>query len=109
VFEQAPGVWAGLTVDKNGAMNVLSYVVGSSNGWQGPLAFGDPHLSPGAPVAVFQQAPGVWAALTVDRNGAMNVVWYVVGSSSGWQGPVAFGPATLPPKGAIGTFYVSPG
>jgi hypothetical protein len=33
-------------------------------------------LAPGAPVgSVFEQSPGVFAALTVDKLGRMNVTW----------------------------------
>jgi hypothetical protein len=96
-------------VDKNGAMNDAYLDTSNNNGWQGPLAFGDPHLSPGAPVAVFHQSSTIWAGLTVDKNGAMNVVWGDTSTNNGWQGPLAFGPATLPLKGAISTFFVSPG
>ena len=34
---------------------------------KGPVPFGDPHLGAGAPISIFQQSPGVWAGLTVDR------------------------------------------
>ena len=52
-----------------------------------PVGFGDPHLAPGAPVSpVFAQNPGVFAALTVDAQGQMNVVWLDVNQASpGWQ------------------------
>jgi len=35
--------------------------------------------------------PLVLAALAVDRDGAMNVVWLDLSNDKGWQGPVAFG------------------
>jgi hypothetical protein len=45
-------------------------------GWQGPTGFGGDHLAPGAPVTpVFEQSPGVFAALIVDKFGRMNVTW----------------------------------
>jgi hypothetical protein len=56
-------------------MSVAWLDLSNQKGWQGPQPFGDPHLVPGAAVAVFQQSPTVYAALTVDKNGAMNVAW----------------------------------
>ena len=53
----------------------LIFMLRHNHGWSGPVAFGDAHLMPGAPVSIFQQSPGVWAGLTVDKAGAMNVVW----------------------------------
>ena len=94
VFEQNPGVFAALSVDRQGRMNVVWLDMNQPNpGWQGPVGFGGDHLSPGAPVSpVFEQSPGVFAALTVDRNGRMNVVWLDMNQPHpGWQGPVGFG------------------
>jgi hypothetical protein len=94
VFEQTPGVFAVLTVDKFGAMNVVWLDTNvQPMGWQGPVGFGDKHLVAGAPISpVFEQTPGVFAALTVDKFGAMNVVWLDTNAQPmGWQGPVAFG------------------
>jgi hypothetical protein len=65
-----------VSVEQAAADLSWALVVISRGGWQGPFAFGGSHLAPGAPVSpVFRQGPGVFAALTVDKNGFMNVVW----------------------------------
>ncbi len=100
VFEQSPGVFAALTVDKRGVMNVVWLDTNVQPvGWQGPVGFGGRHLMPGAPISpVFEQAPGVFAALTVGRRGAMNVVWLEMNAQPvGWKGPVGFGDQHLVP------------
>src|SRR3954451_24450611 len=77
-------------------------------GWQGPAAFGEKHLQPGAFITpLFRQSESIFAALTVDRNGTMNVVW-ADRNKQGWQGPVAFGGNRLHP-GAFITPLWSPG
>src|SRR5262249_29397209 len=75
-------------------------------GWQGPVAFGDPNLAPGALVTpAFEQSPNIWAALTVDECGRMNVVWLDLSSpeqaQKGWQGPFAFGDPNLVPGAPV--------
>jgi hypothetical protein len=113
VFEQNPGVFAALTVDQHGRMNVIWLDMNQPNpNWQGPVGFGDPHLAPGAPVSpVFEQNPGVFAALTVDRRGRMNVVWLDMNQPSpNWQGPVGFGDPHLAPGAAVSpVFEQNPG
>jgi lysophospholipase L1-like esterase len=109
VFQQSPGVWAGLTVDRTGTMNVVWGDFNVNGGWQGPRPFGGAHLAPGAPVSVFQQSPGVWAGLTVDRTGTMNVVWGDFNVNGGWQGPRPFGGAHLAPGAPVTVFQQSPG
>ena len=122
VFQQSPGVWTGLTVDKvlvhshvagrrmgrDGTMNVVWADLNLNSGWQGPKAFGDVHLVPGAPVSIFQQSPGVWSGLTVDQAGTMNVVWGDFNLNNGWQGPKAFGGAHLAPGAPVSIFQQSP-
>ena len=113
VFEQSPGIFAALTVDRNGAMNVVWLDTHQEPiHWRGPVGFGGQHLAPGAPVTpVFEQSPGIFAALTVDRNGAMNVVWLDTHQEPiHWRGPVGFGSQHLAP-GAYVTpvFAQSPG
>jgi hypothetical protein len=113
VFEQSPGVFAALTVDRLGRMNVTWLDMNVPNpGWQGPVGFGGDHLAPGAPVSpVFAQSPGVFAALTVDRLGRMNVTWLDMNvPDSGWQGPVGFGGNHLAPGAPVSpVFAQSPG
>ena len=108
VFEQTPGVFAALTVDKFGAMNVrMAGHQRPALGWQGPVGFGDHHLEPGGWMSpVFEQTPGVFAALTVDKFGAMNVVWLDTnGQPMGWQGPVGFGGHHLEAGGPISPLF----
>ncbi len=51
-----------------------------NQGWHEPVAFGGDHLQPGAFVTpVFQQTDTIFTALTVDRNGRINVVWLDLG------------------------------
>ena len=109
VFEQSPGVRAGLTVDKCGAMNVVWGDFNANDGWKGPKSFGDAHLFPGAPVSIFEQSPGVWAGLTVDKAGAMNVVWGDFNTNDPWKGPKPFGDAHLFPAAPVSVFELSPG
>jgi hypothetical protein len=104
LFQQNPGVYAALTVDVHGRMNVVWLDVNQTNpSWQGPVGFGGDHLQPGAPVTpIFQQRPGVFAALTIDRHGRTNVVWLDVNvPNPGWQGPVGFGGDHLTPGAPI--------
>ena len=102
LFQQQEKVFAALTVDKNGAMNVVWADLNNPNGWQGPIAFGDAHLQPGAFITpLFQQEETIFVALTVDKNGAMNVVWADLNNKSGWQGPIGFGDAHLQPGAFI--------
>ncbi len=108
VFQQSPNVFTALTVDTNGALNVAWLDLSNQNGWQGPQPFGDPHLSPGAPIAVFQQSATVFTALTVDRNGALNVAWLDLNNQQGWQGPQPFGDPHLSPGAPIAVFQQSP-
>ena len=87
-------MFAALTVDKHERMNVVWLDMNSPNpGWQGPVGFGDDHLKRAAPITpLFEQSPGVFAALTIDVLGRMNVVWLDVNPANpGWQGPVGFG------------------
>jgi hypothetical protein len=112
VFEQAPGVFAALTVDRSGTMNVVWLDTNGELGWQGPVPFGGRDLFPGAAVSpVFEQTPGVFAALTIGRSGAMNVVWLNTHSSPiGWEGPVGFGSTLLVPGAPVTpVFEQSPG
>jgi hypothetical protein len=67
-------VFTALTVDNNGAINVVWADLNNPSGWQGPVAFGDPHLRPGAFITPVFQQKSLFAALTVDRNGALNVI-----------------------------------
>jgi hypothetical protein len=111
VFQQSPGVWAGLTVDRNGMMNVTwaDFNV-STPRWEDPVAFGGAYLVPGAPVSVFQQSPGVWAGVTVDTKGMISVAWadFKVREPR-WEGPVQFGEeATLFPGAPVSVFQQSP-
>src|SRR5262249_56310102 len=102
------GVLAGLTVDRQGRMNVVWLDMNQpSPGWQGPVGFGGDHLSPGAPVSpVFEQNPGVFAALTVDRHGWMNVVWLDMNRPSpGWQSAVGFGWNPLTPRAPVSPVF----
>jgi len=50
--------------------------------WKASVAVKDLNsFVPGARVTpVFQQSPGVFSALTVDKQGAMNVVWLDISS-----------------------------
>src|ERR1700680_4115839 len=107
LFQQSANVFAALTVDTNGALNVAWLDLSNQSGWQGPQAFGDPHLVPGAPVAVFQQSANVFAALTVDTNGALNVAWLDLSNQSGWQGPQPFGDPHLVPGAPVAVFQQS--
>jgi hypothetical protein len=86
LFQQSPTVFTALTVDKNGAMNVAWLDLSNPIGWQGPQPFGDPHLVPGAAIALFQQSPTVFTALTVDKNGAMNAAWLDLTNPAGRKG-----------------------
>jgi len=51
-------VWAGLTVDNAGMMNVVWADFNGNAGWQGPVPFGDARLVPGAPNPATKQARG---------------------------------------------------
>ncbi|MFF5004941.1 galactose oxidase-like domain-containing protein, partial [Streptomyces phaeochromogenes] len=111
LFQQQPGVWAALTVDKYGVMNrVWLDANAPSPTWAGPVAFGSGNLVPGAPVTpLFQERPGIWSALTV--NTRMNVVSVDANATPpAWTGPVAFGSDHLAP-GALVTplFQERPG
>jgi hypothetical protein len=100
LFRQNDAVFAALTVDKIGFMNVV-FADRNKQGWQGPTSFGPGPLQPGAFVTpLFKQNDAVSAALTVDRNGFMNVVW-ADRNKQGWQGPVAFGGSHLAPGAFI--------
>ena len=104
LFQQSPGVFAALTIDVYGRMNVIWLDLNVPNpGWQGPVGFGGNHLKPGAPVTpVFEQSPGVFAALTIDVHGRTNVVWLDVNQASpGWKGPVGFGGDHLQPGAPV--------
>jgi hypothetical protein len=110
VFEQSHHIFAALTVGGDGRMNVvwldLSSPAEAAKQWQGPVAFGDNRLVPGGFVSeVFEQSPRIWAALTVDKGGQINVVWLDLSSpaqaAKQWQGPVAFGDAGLSPGGFV--------
>jgi len=113
VFEQNPGVFAALTVDRHGRMNVVWLDMNRpSPGWQGPVGFGGQHLAPGGSVSpVFEQSPGVFAALTVDSHRRMNVVWLDMNRPSpSWQGPVGFGDPHLGPGAPVSpVFAQNPG
>jgi hypothetical protein len=106
-FPQSATVYSGLTVDKNGAMNVAWVDTSNGKGWQGPYAFGDPHLAPGAPMAIVQPATTLTTALTVDKKGAMNVAWLDTTATNGWQGPYAFGDPHLVPGAPVAAFQQS--
>ena len=102
VPQQSESVLVALTVDKHGAMNVAWTDLNNAKGWQGPVAFGDAHLQPGAFITpLFKQSETVFAALTIDKHGAMNVVWAGQNHPGGWQGPVAFGGTHLQPGAFI--------
>jgi hypothetical protein len=60
---------------------------------------------------VFQQSPGVFAALTIDVHGRTNVVWLDLNQSrAGWQGPVGFGGKHLKPGAPVTPLFPqSPG
>ncbi|MDQ6759641.1 MAG: hypothetical protein M3Z32_07220, partial [Acidobacteriota bacterium] len=76
-------------------------VYGSNRGWQGPASFGKGNLQPGGFITpLWRQDDAVSAALTVDRNGFMNVVW-ADRNKQGWQGPVPFGKGFLQPGGFL--------
>src|SRR5260370_31512715 len=77
-------------------MNVV-FADGNKQGWQGPVAFDGANLGPGAFITpLYQQNDAVSTALTVDKNGFMNVV-FAERNKQGWQGPLAFGKGTLQP------------
>ena len=99
----------GLTVNQAGTMNVVWGDFNLNNGWQGPKAFGGAHLAPGATVSIFQQSPGVWAGLTVESAGTLNVVWADFNRNDGEQGPKAFGGSHLAPGAPVSIFQQSPG
>jgi hypothetical protein len=107
MFRQSGRVLAALAVDRNGAMNVVWLDLSNNKGWQGPVAFGAAIFPPGAPVAMFRQASRVLAALAVDRNGAMNVVWLDLHDNLGWRGPAAFGDAVFPTGAPVAMFVQS--
>src|SRR5262245_25005948 len=113
LLEQGAGIFATLSVEEHGRMNVVWLDLNLPNpGWQGPVGFGGDHLEPGAPVTpLFQQNPGVFAALTVDKDGRMNVVWLDVNQPKpGWQGPVGFGDSHLAPRAPVSpVFAQNPG
>ena len=109
VFQQSATVYTALTVDKDGKMNVAWLDLSDpSKGWHAPVAFGDARLVPGAPVSVFQQSATVYTALTVDKDGKMNVAWLDLSDpSKGWHAPVAFGDARLAPGAPVSVFQQS--
>lgn len=93
-FQQQPAVWAALTVDEAGRMNVVRVDANKTPpAWQGPERFGGDDLVPGAPVTpLFQQEPAVWAAQTVGQNNDMNVVRVdATQNPPVWHGPEAAG------------------
>lgn len=104
VIRQSDAVFAALTVGSTGEMNVAWLDINepdpSKRGWQGPSAFGGPNLLPGAPVTAFRQSLNTVTALTVDRNGQMNVVWLDT-ARIGWQGPLGFGGSQLVPGAPV--------
>jgi hypothetical protein len=98
VFNQASGIFTALTVDKNGVMNVTWLDLNDGQGWHPPIAFGGNHLVPGAYITpVFKQSDTVYTALTIDKNGVMNVTWLDLNDGQGWHPPVAFGGNHLVP------------
>jgi hypothetical protein len=104
-FEQGPGVFAALSVDARGSLNVAWLQVGVP-GWNGPVAVGAPLLVPGAPVAVLRQGEAVHAALSVGAGGRMHVAWLDLADPArrGWQGPQTFGGAHLQPGAELALF-----
>lgn len=112
VIRQSDSIFAALTVGAGGQMNVAWLDINepdpSKRGWQGPAAFGGPVLLPGAPVAVFRQGLNTIAALTVDRNGRMNVAWLDTAQTR-WQGPLAFGGNHLVPGASVRVLEQAPG
>ena len=56
-------------------MNVVWADFNANDCWRGPVAFGGGLCCRSGPVSIFQQSPGVWAGLTVDQAGTMNIVW----------------------------------
>jgi hypothetical protein len=93
-----------LMVDRNGLLNVASLDVSSSLGWQGPDSIGTGNLLVDTSMAVFQPSATTHLALMIDRTGVLNTFSLDSSSTSGWQGPITVGNATLVPGAPITVF-----
>ena len=69
-----PGVM--MAIDRLGVLNVFQYGTAPSIGCQGPQLVGFATLVPGSPLAMFAQSQSLYTALTVDKNGTINVASY---------------------------------
>jgi hypothetical protein len=101
VLQASPSVYVALVVDRDGVLNIFSFNAAEGKGWQGPDTVGNASLVPGSPVTVFQQGSSIYTALTVDRNGVLNIASLDVSSGEGWQGLDTVGSASLEPGSAV--------
>ncbi len=111
VLRQAAAVHVALSVGVDGRLHVawLDLNDPAQRGWQGPMPFGGTHLQPGAALALFRQDATTLAALTVDRNGALNVAWLDTAGGAGWQGPLVLAGNHLVPGAPVQHIEQSPG
>jgi hypothetical protein len=97
VLKEMDAVFTAFAVDRRGTLNKFSLNLSNKKVWEGPDTLGTATLVPGSPVGALKASDTTFLALTVDRNGVLNVASLDSNNHVGWRGLDALGANRLVP------------